>query len=73
MIYTYFRVPEPRGRSFAELDVLFEHEVSARKFESTEVDVFVESVEENVIDGYKETLVRKKHNAGADAEKERAA
>lgn len=73
VIYTYFRVPEPRGRSFAELDVLFEHKVSARKFESTEVDVFVESVEENVIDGYKETLVRKKHNAGADAEKERAA
>lgn len=40
IVYTYFRLPEPRGRSFAELDVLFEQKVSARKFSSTNVDVF---------------------------------
>ncbi|KAE9399715.1 sugar transporter [Gymnopus androsaceus JB14] len=40
IIYTYFRVPEPRGRSFAELDLLFERGVSARKFSTTNVDVF---------------------------------
>ncbi|KAM3072518.1 hypothetical protein ACMFMG_009315 [Clarireedia jacksonii] len=40
IIYTYFRVPEPKGRSFAELDLLFERGVSARKFASTKVDVF---------------------------------
>ncbi|RMZ83342.1 hypothetical protein DV737_g1670, partial [Chaetothyriales sp. CBS 132003] len=40
IIYTYFRVPEPRGRSFAELDLLFEQGVPARKFASTQVDVF---------------------------------
>ncbi|KAJ9104043.1 hypothetical protein QFC19_004177 [Naganishia cerealis] len=40
IIYTYFRIPEPRGRSFAELDYLFENRISARKFASTEVDVF---------------------------------
>ncbi|KAJ7471671.1 MFS transporter [Mycena galericulata] len=40
VVYTYFRVPEPQGRSFAELDLLFEKGVSARKFASTRVDVF---------------------------------
>ncbi|KAJ7087979.1 sugar porter family MFS transporter [Mycena belliarum] len=40
IIYTYFRVPEPQGRSFAELDLLFEKGVSARKFATTDVDVF---------------------------------
>jgi MFS transporter, SP family, general alpha glucoside:H+ symporter len=38
-------VPEPQGRSFAELDLLFERGVSARKFASTNVDVFDESVD----------------------------
>ncbi|KAF3933196.1 hypothetical protein ABW20_dc0102548 [Dactylellina cionopaga] len=40
IIYTYFRVPEPSGRSFAELDYLFENNISARKFASTDVDVY---------------------------------
>ncbi|KAG6071570.1 hypothetical protein E4U15_007430 [Claviceps sp. LM218 group G6] len=52
IIYTYFRIPEPRGRTFAELDVLFERGVSARKFSSTEVDVFHETVEDKVINQY---------------------
>jgi SP family general alpha glucoside:H+ symporter-like MFS transporter len=38
-------VPEPQGRSFAELDLLFERGVSARKFASTNVDVFDETVD----------------------------
>ena len=38
-------MPEPQGRSFAELDLLFERGVSARKFSSTSVDVFEESVD----------------------------
>ncbi|KAH6611722.1 hypothetical protein B0J18DRAFT_83878 [Chaetomium sp. MPI-SDFR-AT-0129] len=44
VIYTYFRVPEPTGRSFAELDLLFEKGVSARKFATTQVNVFAEDV-----------------------------
>ncbi|CAK5274792.1 unnamed protein product [Mycena citricolor] len=40
VIYTYFRVPEPQGRTFAELDILFGQGVSARHFASTSVDVF---------------------------------
>lgn len=47
IVYTYFRVPEPQGRSFAELDLLFERGVSARKFASTRVDVFEETVLED--------------------------
>ena len=49
IVYTYFRVPEPRGRTFAELDLLFERGVSARNFASTHVDVFGESVDEGVL------------------------
>ncbi|KAJ6447829.1 putative MFS maltose permease [Mycena sanguinolenta] len=41
IIYTYYRVPEvPQGRSFAEIDLLFEKGVSARDFAKTKVDVF---------------------------------
>ncbi|KAI0470641.1 sugar transporter [Xylariaceae sp. FL0804] len=39
-VYTYFRVPEPSGRTFAELDLLFARRVSARRFAQTDVDVF---------------------------------
>lgn len=53
IIYTYFRVPEPMGRSFAELDVLFERGISARKFSSTRVDVFDETISGSVVDDYR--------------------
>ncbi|KAF5004852.1 hypothetical protein FDECE_8668 [Fusarium decemcellulare] len=32
--WTYFRLPEPKGRTYAELNILFEQGVSARKFSS---------------------------------------
>ena len=54
IVYTYFRIPEPRGRTFAELDLLFERKVSARNFAKTEVDVFDETVDESVISHYKD-------------------
>ena len=56
IIYTYFRIPEPAGRSFAELDLLFERGVSARKFASTEVDVFEATVEGSVINNYERRM-----------------
>jgi len=56
IIYTYFRVPEPQGRSFAELDLLFEQRVSARKFASTTVDVFHENVKGGILDRYTQNL-----------------
>ena len=39
-IWAYFRVPEPKGRSYAEMDMLFEAGVSARKFKETDVASF---------------------------------
>ncbi|KAJ5818203.1 hypothetical protein N7474_003794 [Penicillium riverlandense] len=43
VIYTFFRVPETSHRSFAELDLLFEGKINARKFASTQVEVFEET------------------------------
>ncbi|KAL6851262.1 hypothetical protein ACO1O0_008390 [Amphichorda felina] len=37
-IWTFFRLPEPKDRSYSELDILFEQRISARKFSSTYVD-----------------------------------
>lgn len=34
--WAYFRLPECKGRTYRELDVLFERRVSARKFKETE-------------------------------------
>lgn len=45
-IAIFFLVPETKGRTFAELDLLFEMKVPARKFKSTEVDVFANSITE---------------------------
>ncbi|KAL6247927.1 hypothetical protein RBB50_005275 [Rhinocladiella similis] len=40
LVWTYFRLPEPKGLTYAELDVLFENRVSARKFTKVHVDPF---------------------------------
>lgn len=53
IVYTYFRLPEPKNRSFAELDLLFEQKVDARKFSRTPVDVFGEPIEGEVIHEYR--------------------
>ncbi|KAK3956650.1 hypothetical protein QBC32DRAFT_227192 [Pseudoneurospora amorphoporcata] len=39
-IWVFFRLPEPKGRTYAELDILFERKVAARKFAKTKVDPF---------------------------------
>ncbi|WWC59866.1 uncharacterized protein I303_102428 [Kwoniella dejecticola CBS 10117] len=39
-IWTFFRLPEAKDRTYGELDVLFENKVSARKFATTIVDQF---------------------------------
>jgi SP family general alpha glucoside:H+ symporter-like MFS transporter len=38
LIYTVFRIPETRNRTYAELDLLFAEKVPARKFASATVD-----------------------------------
>ncbi|KAK0752608.1 general substrate transporter [Schizothecium vesticola] len=39
-IWVYFRLPEPKDRTYAELDMLFEQRVSARKFAKTKIDPY---------------------------------
>lgn len=41
-IWAWFRLPESKGRSFEDLDLLFAKEVPARKFATYEVDAFDE-------------------------------
>ncbi|KFY24633.1 hypothetical protein V491_02068 [Pseudogymnoascus sp. VKM F-3775] len=36
-LWSYFRLPEPKGRTYGELDMLFAGGISARKFEVTDV------------------------------------
>lgn len=40
VIWSFFRLPEPKGRTYGELDVLFQQGVSARKFRETSIDPF---------------------------------
>lgn len=46
LLWAFFRLPEPMGRTYGELDILFEKKVSARKFATTVVDQFAESSDE---------------------------
>lgn len=39
-LWSYFRLPETKDRTYEELDVLFNEKVSARKFKKTNVDAF---------------------------------
>ncbi|KAE8153283.1 general substrate transporter [Aspergillus avenaceus] len=45
LVWSFFRMPEPKGRTYEELDVLFEKRISARKFGSTVVDPYADMVE----------------------------
>lgn len=55
LVWTYFRLPEPKGRTYGELDILFEQRISARKFKQTVVQEFEEdeSMSEKKLDGEK--------------------
>ncbi|RSH90303.1 hypothetical protein EHS25_001637 [Saitozyma podzolica] len=39
-VYHFFRLPEPTGKSFAEIDILFERKTPARKFKKAHVNAF---------------------------------
>jgi SP family general alpha glucoside:H+ symporter-like MFS transporter len=40
LLWCFFRLPESKGRTFAELDELFNQKINARKFATTHVDLF---------------------------------
>ncbi|RJE20602.1 Maltose permease [Aspergillus sclerotialis] len=44
-IWAYFRLPEAKGRTYEELDILFAKRVSARKFSKTAVDAYAQGQE----------------------------
>lgn len=39
-VWAYYRLPEARGRTYEELDILFAKGVSARKFASHKIDAY---------------------------------
>ncbi|KAJ5125751.1 hypothetical protein N7448_005065 [Penicillium atrosanguineum] len=39
LLYTYFCVPEPIDRTYAELGILFQRKISARRFAETHIDL----------------------------------
>ncbi|KAK8127708.1 general substrate transporter [Apiospora sp. TS-2023a] len=43
-VWVFFRVPEPKGRTYAELDLLFEHGVPARNFAKTGIDPYADNM-----------------------------
>ncbi|KAI1775880.1 sugar transporter [Hypoxylon cercidicola] len=47
-IWVFFRLPEPKGRTYAQLDLLFEHRIPARKFAQTKIDPFSQGLEDDV-------------------------
>lgn len=50
LVWSFFRLPEPKGRTYAELDVLFEMKTPARKFRSAAVnELNPETLEEKSI------------------------
>lgn len=40
LVWAYFRLPEPSGRTYEELDILFHRGVSARNFASEKVNAY---------------------------------
>ncbi|KAI9738379.1 MAG: hypothetical protein M1834_008882 [Cirrosporium novae-zelandiae] len=40
LVWTFFRFPEPKGKMYGELDILFEKHVSAREFETSDITEF---------------------------------
>lgn len=44
LIWAYFRVPETKNRTFAEVDILFKNKIRARDFKKGEVDIGTEEV-----------------------------
>jgi SP family general alpha glucoside:H+ symporter-like MFS transporter len=39
LTFTFFMVPESKGRTTAEMDILFQQKISVRKFKSTEISL----------------------------------
>lgn len=47
-VWAYFRLPEAKGRTYEELDIMFANKVPARKFSKYEVDAYAYSSQERL-------------------------
>lgn len=56
-VWAFFRLPETKGRSFEELDVLFANEVPARKFKQQCVDAYNEQTLAETVDRRRSSAV----------------
>ncbi|GAB7350243.1 hypothetical protein MBLNU459_g0893t1 [Dothideomycetes sp. NU459] len=71
IIWAYFRLPEPNGRTYAELDVLFQQKVPAREFSTTMPGLFhgnataVNSVSSLDSDGKQSEVMSKTETQGS--------
>ena len=59
-------MPEPSGRSFAELDLLFQQGVSARQFATTRVNVFEEDIDGDFMRQYHRKVKAKEDQNSSD-------
>lgn len=50
VLWSYFRLPEMKGRTYEELDILFNNKVSARNFSKTKVDAYASSSREELVE-----------------------
>lgn len=48
-VWVFFRLPEPKDRTYAELDLLFEYGVPARKFAKTKIDPYADRLSAKTI------------------------
>ncbi|KAF8863924.1 putative maltose permease [Acephala macrosclerotiorum] len=55
-LWTYFRLPEPKGRTYGEMDVLFERGIGARKFANTDVSPWSEGESEGNEEGVRRVM-----------------
>lgn len=49
LIYVFFRLPELKGRTYEELDILFAEKVAARDFKKTVVKAYQENLEKSEV------------------------
>ncbi|KAK9774667.1 hypothetical protein SCAR479_08752 [Seiridium cardinale] len=58
LAWTWFRLPESKGLSYAELDLLFEHKVPTRQFSEEEADTRKPALNYAIAEHEKESRVR---------------